>query len=69
MRSWIAVFKSYFETFPRTAVWLVSTLLDVENDWFEDFLLRCTDALARATFVQIVSIAVAAFSPKGNLGV
>jgi hypothetical protein len=58
MRAWINVFKKIFETFPLTAVWLLQTLSDGTSSWMDDYLLQCSDALARNTFVQIVTQAV-----------
>jgi hypothetical protein len=64
MRAWATVLKEAFETFPHTATWFLSTLLDATQcAWLDEFLLFCTDALARGTFVQIVASAVTVISP------
>ena len=55
MRAWVTVLRDAFETFPHTAVWFIKILLSTECSWMNDFLLRCTDSLARGTFVQVGS--------------
>ena len=64
MGAWVTVLRDAFETFPHTAVWFIKTLLSLECSWMNDFLVRCTDALARGTFVQVVVQAATVIAPK-----
>jgi hypothetical protein len=64
MRAWVTVLREAFETFPHTAVWFIKTLLSQECTWMSDFLVRCTDSLARGTFVQVVVQAATVIAPK-----
>lgn len=64
MRAWVTVLREAFETFPHTAVWFVKTLLSQECTWMNDFLVRCTDSLARGTFVQVVVQAATVIAPR-----
>ena len=69
MSSSVKVLKNAFEAFPHTAVWFVTQILDTTsglNNWFSEYLLHCSDALARATFVQIVVHAVSVIAPKDS---
>ncbi len=66
-REWVDVLKNLFEVFPAGGIWFLDTLLfDDSNTWFHDYLLTCSDQLARSTFVQVVVQAVNAISPKGE---
>jgi len=65
MRSSINCLKAAFETFPRGAVWFISLIVDNNNcSWFADYILSCSDALARATFAQILVQAATVVAPK-----
>jgi hypothetical protein len=56
---------SIFETFPRGAVWFISLIVDNNNcSRFADYILSCSDALARTTFAQILVQAVTVVAPK-----
>ena len=65
MRSSINCLKAAFETFPRGAVWFISLIVDNNNcSWFADYILSCSDALARTTFAQILVQAATVVAPK-----
>jgi len=65
MRSSINCLKAAFETFPRGAVWFISLIVDNNNcSWFADYILSCSDALARATFAQILVQAATVVAAK-----
>lgn len=52
---WMEVLVSYFKKFPFTAEWfLLHVMTKSQCSWLRDFLLHCTDALACATFVQLI---------------
>ena len=65
MRSSVNVLRSCFEKYPHTAVWFLQRVVDTQScAWFFDYLFFCTDALARATFVQILVQAVHIVAPS-----
>lgn len=60
IRAWVTVLRQAFDTFPDAAIVFLHSLI-VETTtykWLEEYLAVCTDALARASFVQVVSQAV-----------
>ena len=64
MRSSVNVLRSCFEKYPHTALWFLHRVVDTQScGWFLDYLFYCTDALARATFVQILVQAVHIVAP------
>lgn len=66
MRTFLQVLKDSFETYPHTARWFLNQVLNPQVcSWSNDFLLSCTDPLARATFVQVLTNAATAVAPKG----
>jgi hypothetical protein len=66
MRSTVDALKVSFEAFPHTALWFVKQVVDTTVcPWFAEYLLHCSDALARGTFVQILVHAVTTIAPKG----
>jgi len=65
MRAYVDTLRVAFMSYQHTAVWFVSLILDTTTcSWFGDYVLYCTDALARATFVQILVHAVTAMAPS-----
>lgn len=64
MRAWVNVLKTAFETFPHTARWFIGELVNGQTTWLRDFLLSCTDVLARGIFVQVVIQALGVALPK-----
>lgn len=65
IRSTVDILREAFEVYPHTAVWFITQLLDTSNcSWFNCYMLQCTDALARATFVQVLVQAVTVVAPK-----
>eukprot|EP01033_Poteriospumella_lacustris_P000104 gene104-67_t len=65
IKDYVNALKEAFEAFPATAFWFLSQLLSPPTcTWFTDYMLVCTDPLARASFVQLVVYAVAVVAPK-----
>jgi hypothetical protein len=63
MRAWVTVLRQAFQSFPHTALWFVKNLLSPDCSWLDDFLMRCSDPLARGTFVQLVVQAASVVAP------
>eukprot|EP01038_Epipyxis_sp_PR26KG_P004500 gene4500-6357_t len=65
MRASINILRNAFDAYPSTAYWFIGQVIDSSrSSWMTDFLLLCTDALARATFVQLLIQAVSVIAPK-----
>ena len=46
-------------------MWFISLIVDNNNcSWFADYILSCSDALARTTFAQILVQAATVVAPK-----
>jgi ubiquitin C-terminal hydrolase len=60
-KSWVSALKSLFARFPSCALWFLQTNMNRRCCiWFRDYLLSCTDALARNTYIQVLAAAVQA---------
>jgi ubiquitin C-terminal hydrolase len=69
VRSSLNVMKGIFEKYPHTAYWFVYEILFGSHiSWFNDYVLSCTDTLARASFVQLVVFAVTVIAPVEENG-
>lgn len=65
IRSFVAVIRDAFEAFPNTAFWFVNQIMSMQFcSWFADYLLFCSDMVARGTFVSLVVAAVHVIAPK-----
>lgn len=65
IKDYVNVLKDAFEAFPATAYQFVNTLLSPSLcSWLNDYMLSCTDPLARASFVQLVVNAIQVMAPK-----
>eukprot|EP01034_Spumella_vulgaris_P035400 gene35400-43649_t len=64
MRTSVQVLKDAFEAYPHTAVWFVDRVLDKACGWFHEYMLACTDTLARGSFSQVLLAAVRVIAPK-----
>ena len=64
---WINTLRDTFQSYPDTALSLIKGILmemhTDNNNWLKEYLLCCTDANARHTFVQVLFHAVAAIAP------
>lgn len=65
---WINTLRDAFQSYPDTALSLLKGILTEQsidnNNWIQEYLLNCTDANARHTFVQVLFHAVAAIAPS-----
>jgi ubiquitin C-terminal hydrolase len=58
-KSWVSALKSMFAHFPSAALWFLQINMNRRCClWFKMYLLSCTDALARNTYVQVLAAAV-----------
>lgn len=65
IRAYLTALRESFESYPVTAKWFLYQIVTPQIcSWFQDYLLGCTDALARATFVQLIVHAVTVIAPK-----
>lgn len=65
IKDYVNALKEAFEAFPATAHQFINTLLSPPTcTWLSDYMLLCTDPLARVSFVQHVVNAVAVIAPK-----
>ncbi len=68
MRASVTAVRCMFEAHPHTAAWFLSHVLTADAcSWFVDYLLASTDALSRASFVQLVVQAAQIVAPKNPL--
>lgn len=65
MRAWLNALKETFQAFPRTAVWFIDRILRTSTcSWLKDYILICTDTLAKSAFVQLLLSATTAIVPN-----
>lgn len=65
IKDYITVLRDAFVAYPKTAYWFVNHLLNGQAcSWFHDYMLTCTDPLARGSFVQLLVHAISVIAPK-----
>ena len=64
VRNTVLTLKDVFHAHPHTAAWFVRHVITTNTcTWFSDYLVTCTDPLARATFVQVLVYAACTIAP------